>query len=191
MAAGDKALAIAADAGNRPVRQNKFLSTFGGIEILTNNAGVAAYAPIENFEFGDYGRMIAVEVTDVFVTTQEAIRHLKSGGRIIQIGSSMKRYAAFPSALVYKAGQRGYHRHQSHNRARSRLKGITVNTAHPAVTGTAMSPAYGPVAVIVGPGMAIGRHGQPTENASVVASHAGPDAAFVTGSDIVADGGPS
>ncbi|WP_245155757.1 SDR family oxidoreductase [Paracoccus ravus] len=47
----------------------------------------------------------------------------------------------------------------------------------------------GPVAKIVGPGMAIGRYGQPTEIASVVAFLASPDAGFVTGAEIVADGG--
>lgn len=68
-------------------------------------------------------------------------------------------------------------------------KGITVNTVHPGPTDTDMNPDGGPVSKIVGPGMAIGRYGKAYEVASVVAYLASPEAAFVTGADIVADGG--
>ncbi|APO78996.1 short-chain dehydrogenase/reductase SDR family domain-containing protein (plasmid) [Rhizobium etli 8C-3] len=68
-------------------------------------------------------------------------------------------------------------------------KGITVNTVHPGPTDTDMNPDGGPVSRIVGPGMAIGRYGKDYEIASVVAYPASPEAAFVTGADIVADGG--
>lgn len=47
----------------------------------------------------------------------------------------------------------------------------------------------GPVSKIVGPGMAIGRYGRPEEIASAVAYLASPEAAFITGADLVADGG--
>lgn len=191
-ATGGKALAIAADAGNpEAVRAavSKTVSAFGGIDILVNNAGVAVNAPIEDFKFEDYERMIAVNVTGVFVATQEAVRHMRTGGRIIHIGSSMTRYAAFPTASVYtltKGAITGFNRSLVRDLG---PKGITVNTVHPGPTDTDMNPADGPVAAIVGPGMAIGRYGQPSEIASVVAFLASPDAAFVTGADIVADGG--
>jgi NAD(P)-dependent dehydrogenase (short-subunit alcohol dehydrogenase family) len=185
-AAGGKALAIAADAGNpEAVRAAvaKTVSAFGGIDILVNNAGVAVNAPIEDFRFEDYERMLAVNVTGVFVATQEAVRHMAPGGRIIHIGSSMTRYAAFPTASVYtltKGAITGFNRSLVRDLG---PKGITVNTVHPGPTDTDMNPA------IVGPGMAIGRYGQPAEIASVVAFLASPDAALVTGADIVADGG--
>lgn len=191
-AAGGKALAIAADAGSpEAVRAAvaQTVSAFGGIDILVNNAGVAVNAPIEDFKFEDYERMIAVNVTGVFVATQEAVRHMTPGGRIIHIGSSMTRYAAFPTASVYtltKGAITGFNRSLVRDLG---PKGITVNTVHPGPTDTDMNPADGPVAAIVGPGMAIGRYGQPAEIASVVAFLASPDAAFVTGADIVADGG--
>lgn len=191
-AAGGKAVAIEADAGNpEAVRAAvaQTVSTFGSIDILVNNAGVAVNAPIEDFKFEDYERMVAVNVTGVFVATQEAVRHMTPGGRIIHIGSSMTRYAAFPTASVYtltKGAITGFNRSLVRDLG---PKGITVNTVHPGPTDTDMNPADGPVAAIVGPGMAIGRYGQPSEIASVVAFLASPDAAFVTGADIVADGG--
>ena len=191
-AAGGKAIAIEADAGNpEAVRAavSQTISAFGGIDILVNNAGVAVNASIEDFKFEDYERMIAVNVTGVFVATQEAVRHMKPGGRIIHIGSSMTRYAAFPTASVYtltKGAITGFNRSLVRDLG---PKGITVNTVHPGPTDTDMNPADGPVAAIVGPGMAIGRYGQPAEIAGVVAFLASPDAAFVTGADLVADGG--
>jgi len=191
-AAGGKALAIQADAGSpEAVRAAvaQTISAFGGIDILVNNAGVAVNASIEDFRFEDYERMLAVNVTGVFVATQEAVRHMTPGGRIIHIGSSMTRYAAFPTASVYtltKGAITGFNRSLVRDLG---PKGITVNTVHPGPTDTDMNPADGPVAAIVGPGMAIGRYGQPAEIASVVAFLASPDAAFVTGADIVADGG--
>ncbi|HMO76918.1 MAG TPA: 3-oxoacyl-ACP reductase family protein [Sphingopyxis sp.] len=191
-AAGGRALAIEADAGDPAAVRAAVARTveaFGGLDILVNNAGVAVNAPIEEIRFEDYERMIAVNVTGVFVATQEAARRMGAGGRIIHIGSSMTRYAAFPTASVYtltKGAITGFNRSLARDLG---PKGITVNTVHPGPTDTDMNPADGPVAAIVGPGLAIGRYGEPREIAAVVAFLASDDAAFVTGADIVADGG--
>lgn len=189
---GGTALAIKADAGDpAAVRAAvaKTVEALGGIDILVNNAGLGLGGPIEEIAFETYERMIAVNVTGVFVATQEAVRHMKSGGRIIQIGSSMTRYAAFPTASLYtltKGAVAGFNRSLVRDLG---PRGITVNTVHPGPTDTDMNPDGGPVSKIVGPGMAIGRYGKPQEIASVVAFLASPEAAFVTGADIVADGG--
>lgn len=191
-ASGGRALAIQADAGNpEAVRAavNRTAAEFGSLDVLVNNAGIAINAPIDQFKFEDYERMIAVNVTGVFVATQEALRHMKTGGRIIHIGSSMTKYAAFPTASVYtltKGAVAGFNRSLVRDVG---PRGITVNTVHPGPTDTDMNPADGPVAQIVGPGMAIGRYGESHEIASVVAYLASPESAFVTGADIVADGG--
>lgn len=185
-------MAIEADAGNPDAVRMAVARTvaeLGGIDILVNNAGIAINAPIGDYRFEDYERMLAVNVTGVFVATQEAVRNMAAGGRIIHIGSSMTRYAAFPTASVYtltKGAVTGFNRSLVRDLG---PKGITVNTVHPGPTDTDMNPADGPVAAIVGPGMAVGRYGEPDEIASIVAFLAGPEAAFVTGADIIADGG--
>ncbi|MFS8122591.1 3-oxoacyl-ACP reductase FabG [Rhizobium sp. BR 250] len=191
-AAGGRAIAIQADAGDpAAVRAAvaKTEETFGSIDILVNNAGIALGGPIDEIKFEDYERMIAVNVTGVFVATQEAARRMKPGGRIVHIGSSMTRYAAFPTASLYtltKGAVAGFNRSLVRDLG---PKGITVNTVHPGPTDTDMNPDGGPVSKIVGPGMAIGRYGKDYEIASVVAYLASPEAAFVTGADILADGG--
>ncbi|SPA54868.1 SDR family oxidoreductase [Cupriavidus taiwanensis] len=191
-AAGGRAVALAADAGDAAAVRQAVAATvdaFGGLDILVNNAGLGLGGAIEDIAFDSYERMIAVNVTGIFVATQEAVRHMKSGGRVIHIGSSMTRYAAFPTASLYtltKGAIAGFNRSLVRDLG---PKGITVNTVHPGPTDTDMNPAGGPVSEIVGPGIALGRYGQPHEIAGVVAFLAGPDAAFVTGAEIVADGG--
>ncbi|MFJ1311325.1 3-oxoacyl-ACP reductase family protein [Agrobacterium sp. P15N1-A] len=191
-AAGGRAIAVQADAGDPAAVRAAVAKTeeaFGSLDILVNNAGIALGGPIDEIKFEDYERMIAVNVTGVFVATQEAARRMKPGGRIVHIGSSMTRYAAFPTASLYtltKGAVAGFNRSLVRDLG---PKGITVNTVHPGPTDTDMNPDGGPVSKIVGPGMAIGRYGKDYEVASVVAYLASPEAAFVTGADIVADGG--
>jgi 3-oxoacyl-[acyl-carrier protein] reductase len=190
--AGGRALAVQADAGDPAAVRAAVAAAaeaFDGLDILVNNAGIALGGAIDDIRFEDYERMIAVNVTGVFVATQEAVRRMKPGGRVIHIGSSMTRYAAFPTASLYtltKGAVTGFNRGLVRDLG---PRGITVNTVHPGPTDTDMNPDGGPVSKIVGPGMAIGRYGQPSEIASLVAYLASPDAAFVTGADIVADGG--
>ena len=62
-------------------------SALGGIDILINNAGVLSLGPIDDFKLADFDRTIAINVRAVFVATQAAVRHMKEGGRIINIGS--------------------------------------------------------------------------------------------------------
>ncbi|APO79014.1 short-chain dehydrogenase/reductase SDR family domain-containing protein (plasmid) [Rhizobium etli 8C-3] len=95
--AGGHAIAIKADAGDPGAMRAavaKTEETYGRFDILVNNAGIALGGAIEDIKFEDYERMVAVNVTGVFVATQEAARRMKPGGRIIHIGSSMFRYAA-------------------------------------------------------------------------------------------------
>lgn len=191
-AAGGRALAIRADAGDPAQVRAAVAETaevFDGLDILVNNAALGDTAPIEEVAFADYERLLAVNVTGVFVATQEAVRRMKPGGRIIHIGSSMARYAAFPTASVYtltKGAVSGFNRSLARDLG---PKGITVNTVHPGPTDTDMNPADGPLAKIVGPGIAVGRYGQPEDVASAVAYLASPEAAFITGADLAVDGG--
>jgi len=191
-AAGGKAIAVQADAGHpEAVRRavNGVAERFGRIDILVNNAGISVLGEPTEIAFADFERILAVNVTGVFVATQEALRHMGAGGRIIHIGSSMVQYAAFPTASAYtltKGAVSGFTRGLVRDLG---PKGITVNTVHPGPTDSDMNPADGAVADFVRPGIAVGRYGEGRDVAAAVAFLASEEASFVSGAELLVDGG--
>ncbi|GLH43327.1 3-ketoacyl-ACP reductase [Pseudomonas atacamensis] len=192
VAAGGQAVALAADAGNpEAVRAAiaEVAQRFGKIDILVNNAGISLLGAPEDIAFEDFQRILAVNVTGVFVATQQALKHMGQGGRIIHIGSSMVQYAAFATASVYtlsKGALTGFSRGLVRDLG---PRGITVNTVHPGPTDSDMNPADGPIADFLRPNIAMGRYGEGKDVASAVAYLASAEAGFVTGAELIVDGG--
>ncbi|RRV28220.1 3-oxoacyl-ACP reductase FabG [Pseudomonas sp. o96-267] len=190
--AGGRALAIQANAADpEAVRAAvaKTVEAFGSLDILVNNAGIASASAIEDTRFEDYQAMLDINVTGVFVATQEAVRHMQEGGRIIHIGSSVTKYAGVPGLAAYgltKGAVAGFNRSLAHDLG---PRGITVNSIHPGPVNTDMNPADGEIAKLLTPRIALGRYGESTEIANLVAFLASPQASLITGADIHADGG--
>src|SRR4029077_7896547 len=87
---GVRAVAFQADSADPQAvvaAVERTASELGGIDILVNNAGIASIAPMQRFSLEDFDRTFAINVRAVFVATQAAIKHMKVGGRIINIGS--------------------------------------------------------------------------------------------------------
>jgi len=190
--AGGRALMIQANAANPDAVRGsiaKTVETFGALDILVNNAGIASPIPLEETRFEDYQAMLAVNVTGVFVATQEAVRHMKEGGRIVHIGSSVTKHAGFQGLAAYgltKGAVAGFNRSLVHELG---PRGITVNTVHPGPVNTDMNPADGEIAKMLTSSIPLGRYGETNEIASLVAFLVSPQASFITGADILADGG--
>lgn len=191
-AAGGRAIAIQADAGNpEAVRQGvvAVAKQFGKLDILVNNAGISVLGNPQEIPFEDFQRILAVNVTGVFVATQEALKHMGQGGRIIHIGSSMVQYAGFGTASAYtltKGAVTGFTRGLVRDLG---PRGITVNTVHPGPTDSDMNPADGPIADFIKPNIAVGRYGQGEDVAAAVAYLADEEASFVSGAELMVDGG--
>jgi len=63
---------------------------FGGVDILVSNAGIQIVAPVEEFKFSDWKKMLAIHLDGAFLTTRACLRHMHSqgrGGTIIYMGS--------------------------------------------------------------------------------------------------------
>jgi len=191
-AAGGKALAIKADAANTEavgLAIAKTIGAFGGIDILVNNAGVGIIAPIEQFSLEDFDKLIAVNVRGLFVATQEAARHMREGGRIIHIGSTNSERMPFVGGSVYaltKAAVAGFTKGVARDLG---LRGITVNNVQPGPIDTDMNPADSDFAKTLVPITALQRYGNTDEIASFVAYLASPEASYITGASLLADGG--
>jgi 3-oxoacyl-[acyl-carrier protein] reductase len=191
-AAGGRALAIRADSADVAAVQSavaETVRTFGRLDVLVNNAGIAVIAPLDDFSLDDFDRMVAVNVRGVFATIQAASRHMGAGGRIITIGSVNADRMPFTGGSVYamtKAAVAGLTRGLARDLG---PRGITVNTVQPGPVDTDMNPADGPFAESMKGMMALGRYGQGDEIAGLVAYLASPDAGFVTGASLTIDGG--
>src|SRR3981189_639923 len=88
---GRNAIAIQADAADADALEaavEKTGATFGGLDVLVNNAGTAIPKRFEETTLEELDRLIDINVRGVFIATQAALKHMKSGGRIIMIGSS-------------------------------------------------------------------------------------------------------
>ncbi|HXA33998.1 MAG TPA: 3-oxoacyl-ACP reductase family protein [Acidimicrobiales bacterium] len=162
---------------------------FGGLEILVNNAGTAHVAPIEEFPLAEYDRILAVNVRAIFVAIQAAMPHLRSGGRIINIGSTMADRIPVAGISVYslsKAAVAGLTRGLARELG---PRGITVNTVQPGPVETDMNPDSGEFADAMRSMTAVGHIGQPHDIADVVAFLARTGARFTTGTAWNVDGG--
>lgn len=191
---GGRALAIHADSGDTHAMQQAVRTTageFGNLDILVNNAAMFRTGLIDEFPLDDLERMLAVNVKGPFVAIQEALRFMRKGGRIINIGSVSSEYMPIPGVSVYAATKGAM---TSMTRALARdlgTSGITINNVQPGRIDTAMNPADGPIADRVRGSIALGHYGEPEDIANMAAWLASPEAAFVTGTSIKVDGGTS
>ena len=100
---GGKALAIQAEASDPAAVQNaveKTVATFGGIDVLVNNAGTANPKTFEETSFEEMNRLIDINVRGTLVATQSALKHMKEGSRIITIGSCVGERVMTPGLVA-------------------------------------------------------------------------------------------
>jgi 3-oxoacyl-[acyl-carrier protein] reductase len=108
--AGGKAIAIQADATDANAVKaavQKTVDTFNQIDILVNNAGVANPKPFEETTLEEIDHVLNVNLRAVLVTTHAALKHIKSGGRIINIGSAVGERMWTPGLVPYSATKGG------------------------------------------------------------------------------------
>ena len=189
---GGKAIAIKADSAQvSDIKQavSNTVAQLGALDILVNNAATFAVADISDFAEADFDRIMAINVKGVFIATQEALKHMKTGGRIINIGSINADVVPFPGMSVY-ALSKGAIATFTRGLARDLgPKGITVNNIQPGPVDTDMNPATSDFADAVRGVMALPRYGKTEEIANLTAFLASDEAAYVTGASWNIDGG--
>src|ERR1700731_98545 len=166
---GGKAIAIQADATDADAGKaavEKTVATFGRLDVLVNNAGTAIPKPFEETTIEEMDRVLDIKVRGVFIATQAALKHMKSGSRIIMIGSSLGERVLVPGLVPYSATKGAV---KIFTQALSRelgSKGITVNNVQPGPIDTDLNPAAGEWAGAQTTAVPLGRYGRAEEVAA-------------------------
>jgi len=190
-ALGSRAEALVADVTD--LRQvtaavARAVEVFGRLDAAHNNAGVPGpYLPLDEYEEEDFMRVLQVDLAGVWRCMRAEIRHMRAqrSGAIVNT-SSMLGAAAMPDNSAYIAAK-----HAVHGLTRAAAlelggTGIRVNAIAPGVTRTGMTSAVSDELLTRVP---LGRIAEPEEIAAAAVWLCSPEASYITGSVLVADGG--
>jgi 3-oxoacyl-[acyl-carrier protein] reductase len=190
--AGGRAIAIQADAADADATEaavEQTVAAFGQLDVLVNNAGTAIPKSFEETTLEELDRLIDVNVRGTLVATQAALKHMKSGGRIIMIGSSVGERVMVPGLVPYSATKGAVKMFSQGLSREVGSRGITVNNVQPGPIDTDLNPAAGEWALPQKAATALDRYGHVEEVAALVAFVAGPEASYITGANLTVDGG--
>jgi 3alpha(or 20beta)-hydroxysteroid dehydrogenase len=167
------------------------LEKHGRIDVLVNNAGIIAYSPLHELTTEDWLRVIGVNQTGVFFGMRAVIPAMQrqKSGSIINV-SSIWGNSAVPGAHAYHA-TKGAVRTMSKNAAITYVAdGIRVNSLLPGFIDTPLTQAQDPaVNEFVVAATPMKRAGTPREIANGCLFLASDESSFMTGAELVIDGG--
>lgn len=176
------------------------VAEWGRLDVLVNNAGIAHILDVESVSLEQWQRTLDVNLSGVFLGTQAAIARMKAhGGSIVNLASieGLIGDPGLPAYNASKGGVRIFTRSAAIHAARSGYK-IRINNVCPGFADTQMvSGALGTLQPEAAQAFAaktldripMGRFAQPSEIAAVVLFLASDESSYVTGADLVVDGG--
>ena len=191
--AGGQAEAVKADVSDPAAARRLFDAaekSFGGVDVIVNNAGIMPLATIAASDDAMFDRLIAVNMKGSFNMMREAAARLRRGGRIINLSSSVVALLQ-PTYGVYAGTKAAVEAMTSVLAKEMRGREITVNAIAPGPVATDLflsgkSPELVERIARIAP---LERLGQPEEIAAAVAFLAGPDGAWINGQTLRANGG--
>ncbi len=167
---------------------------YGKLNALVNNAGVSAVGGIEDTTAAEWDRVMAVNAKGVFLGTKHAIPAMRraGGGSIINISSQLGLVAMGESSPQYIASKGAVRLLTKSTAIQYAADGIRCNSVHPGPIVTPMTEgrrADPAVQELMESRIPLGRYGEAIEVAYGVLYLASDEASFVTGSELVIDGG--
>ena len=162
------------------------VKTFGGLNILVNNAGIASSAPITEFKLEVWRKTLDINLTGTFLGMQAAIPEIAKakGGSIINISSveGLRGSAGLHAYVASKFAVRGLTKSVALDVAHL---GIRVNSIHPGLIETDMTKNIPADALQI----PMGRSAKPSEVAKLMLFLASDESSYSTGAEFVIDGG--
>ncbi len=190
---GGEAIAVQANVGKVAEIQKLFqetISHFGRVDILVNSAGIMITKPFLEFTEEEYDRQMDANVKGTFFASQQAVRYMTDGGRIINFSTSVTRQM-FPTYSAYAATKGAVEQITRQLAKELGPKGITINAVAPGPVNTDLftNGKTQEQINVVGKMNAFGRLGEPKDIVDVVLFLAGDQSQWVTGQTIFVNGG--
>ena len=170
------------------------VNRFGKLDILVNNAGVVSRVPLEDLNVDEWDRVMDINSKGVFLGTKAAIPEMRrsGGGSIVNISSISGIAGQSYVSAVYNASKGAVRIFTKSTAIQYASEGIRANSIHPGPIDTPMTAFRqgDPQAVADSIGrIPLGRNGVPDDVAYGVLYLASDESSFVTGSELVIDGG--
>lgn len=189
---GRRALAVLGDVTDEAAVLAMFETvngTFGGVDILINNAAIRGHAPFLDMSLTEWRSRLAVILDGAFLCSREALRTMvpRGGGTIVNIGGVTAHTGTVARAHVSaaKAGLVGLTKALAVEFAD---RGVTVNCVAPGKIGGPRSATSGESAAMAG-SIPVGREGHIEEAAHMILALCMPQARFMTGQTVHVSGG--
>lgn len=188
--AGGKAVAVQANVAKLADVKKLFeeADKVGPVNFLVNNAGVPSGGMLETITEEEFDRVMNVNVKGVLFCTQEAVKRMKSGGRVVNITSSSHHFPS-PGVSLYTMSKTAPRAFTACWAKELGGRGITVNGVSPGATVPGMFDNAPPaIKEMAEKGSPFGRLGRADEMAGVVSFLCSEDASWISGEHILVNG---
>jgi NAD(P)-dependent dehydrogenase (short-subunit alcohol dehydrogenase family) len=187
--AGGQAMAVRADVGSSAdiqaaIRQT--VDTWDRLDVIVNDAAMMTFTPLLDTAEEAFEKVLAVNLTSVFRFCKYGIPHMPKGGAVVNV-SSVHAHQTTPNVVPYATSKGGMEALTRGLSIELAPRGIRINCVAPGAVDTPMlrdNPN-----VKSGAEKITGAVGKPENLAAAICFLAAPEAAFVTGTTLVVDGG--
>ncbi|HEX2859610.1 MAG TPA: glucose 1-dehydrogenase [Alphaproteobacteria bacterium] len=193
--AGGKAVAVQGDVSNGKDAKgiiDAAIKAYGRLDVLVNNSGVYEFGAVEDITEKSFHRQFDINVLGTLLVTQAALKHLKEGGSIINIGSVVSSLN-MPGSAVYTATKHAVNGVTKVFANEFGPRKIRVNAINPGLVETEGTQtagfSEGDFAADTVSKTPLGRVGKPDDIADVAVFLASDDARWVSGQTINVGGG--